>query len=1462
MKNVFFRPWRCIGVGILLLMGGANVLRIHANPTGGTVAQGAATFNSSGSQFTVNQASANAFINWQSFNIGAGETTTFVQPSSTSVVWNQINDVNPSQILGSLNANGYVILQNSSGFYVGGQASITAHGLIMTTASTPALNLSSGGPWSFNTPPPTAKIVNYGQINVAGSGPAFLIASDIENHGTISAPGGKIGLYAGQTVLVSMSPDGRGLSAQATVPQGLVDNNGNLIADAGSIALQAQMVNQNGLIQANSAQAVNGTIELVGGDSVNLGANSVISARGDTVGISPGGSVTIKSGNNFSDHAGSTIDIAGGVQGGNGGQADICAPQMAAIDSSVNGQAVNGFTGGILTIDPANIWLASADSDPAAPSGYSIININSYNGLSQINVQADNNIVLNTTWTLAAQTVSASLNLSAGNNITLNDGSAIQAGNYWTVNLAAGTAYTGTTRPAAGSDGIYLNGSAYLQTANNDINLQAANEVIVGSGGVRTIGGGNIGVTTEFGNVNSGTSTAGYNYYALGNGTVASPYYTPFQLTGSGTSQRINFNQSNLGGIGTAAGGNVTINAGGDVISSPATTVAAGDPGTGAFGTEAGNVIIHAGGSVYGNFVEANGTGTITAGQNIGIGPSPNNPNASEQNVALSLAKGSWSLNAQGDIYLQEVRNPNGVFNNTTTGFSTSKRPSAGNHLFDYDPQASLTLTAGNAVYLTGYELPRPNGAVPLLLPPVVTINAGSGGVILNTPTATDGTSFNDVTLSDPDITLFPSSDQNLQITTTDGGWLSSGNTGGSDATLLMSDSGDLQWFVSNSSIQPFSEDDHASVPVLLNNNDPVTINLTGSQMVNNVPVLASMENVTLQTDKATQINVAGDMIGCSFFGENLQATGPASVTSINVGGQIFNAGSFTSVALDQGLPTLPAADTPPTAPPGASLSSWYLALMLAVDPSKLPTQSLNPSQQLAGFLNAAVAFPGLTLSGYLTYNPNTKTLTAIGPMSSTLLQVLQSPTLTVVRYGPNGTPLLDANGHFVTDTITWVPGGSANASLISSLYADSQQSVPLGPGSGAYVVGGTGQFNVTADSISLGNSEGILSVGNDDQAPLGRDYSFLGPYITSGAGINVMASYLEMPGSTIASLAGGNVTVTCTGEIPNSPLNGNGVGVSMDLGSQELLGFEDQIMNVNNFGLGIYTTGAGDVNVTALGTINVDSSRIATFDGGNINVESLTGDVNAGTGGAGVVPIRYYAPNYSGSGLEPVEFVPANGIVAGTLTASRQIPPGAALLPGNITVTTPQGSIFASEGGISQVAFDEILSAASGYTAITLNAGSGSYVGDIILGNSGVIGVNVVAKATGTITGLIISQQNADISAAQSFAGTVFSGGRTTLSSGGTISGTIVAVGGLNTSGSGNLAATILSSSVNGGAGTLATSSSASSASQSAAGQTSAENQQQVAGNGTGNNDDKQKKKSELARSVGRVTVVLPKSS
>src|SRR5262249_34877115 len=84
-----------------------------ANPNGLTIQNGSATAVANGSHLSIS-ASHNAFLNWQSFNIGHGETTTFNQPNASSVVWNHINDQNPSQIYGNLNANGVVVLMNQS----------------------------------------------------------------------------------------------------------------------------------------------------------------------------------------------------------------------------------------------------------------------------------------------------------------------------------------------------------------------------------------------------------------------------------------------------------------------------------------------------------------------------------------------------------------------------------------------------------------------------------------------------------------------------------------------------------------------------------------------------------------------------------------------------------------------------------------------------------------------------------------------------------------------------------------------------------------------------------------------------------------------------------------------------------------------------------------------------------------------------------------------------------------------------------------------------------------------------------------------------------------------------------------------------------------------------------------------------------------------------------------------------
>ncbi|HWV99980.1 MAG TPA: filamentous hemagglutinin N-terminal domain-containing protein [Candidatus Acidoferrum sp.] len=1384
-----------------LLVGAA--IPALANPVGGTVSQGSASFSARGPQLSI-QTSDHAFINWQSFNIGLGETTTFVQPSSSSLVWNQIHDSNPSQILGDLHANGYVVLQNQSGFYIGGQASITAHGLLLTTSPIPIPDLSSGGPWSFNAPPPSASIVNYGQISTDKGGSVFLLAHDIDNHGSISAPEGSIGLYAGKEVLLSERPDGRGLTASLTLPEGSVDNSGKLIADAGSIALRAQVVNVGGLVQANSIREVNGVIELVANDAVNLGPNGVISAKGDAQGTSPGGQITIKSFGSYSDQPGSLIDISGGARGGNGGQVEISAPQMSALQANIDGQAYAGFLGGKLFLDPLNIILSSSGStapssgtvgvsDPPA-AGTLTLNINSFPAtLSQITLQAANNIELSSSWTLSDSAAPAALSLSAGNNITLDNGSSIAAGKNWTVNMTAGP-QNPASRPAPGTAGIYLNGNSFIQTENGSVNLWAANEVLVNTGssgpvginGIRTRAGGSISVTTLYGDVNSGANPQGLTQYRS-----LFPYYTVSRT---------------LGGISTMAGGDVSIDAiRGNVFSYlplSSTLNSAGDAGSGAFGSLPGNVTITAGGSVYGHYVLANGVGSIIAGQNVG------GPDASK-NVALSLIAGSWNVNSlNGSIYLQEVRNPNGVFNNA--GGSGS----AGYHYFNYAPDAAVDLTALlGGVYLTCLGLPRPGGAVPVIFPPTLDITAGAAGVHLQ-----------------DNVILFPSANRDLIITTTGGGSFSAEPNDPSTAPspeLIMSDSSHTKWIGAGT----FGDGDHGAKPLEVGNPAPAILNISGD-----------MRNLILFTSKQTRITVGGDMVGCSFSGQNLH---PTDITSINVAGQIVNRSPYSFVFLDQAIGTLTTADLPPGTNP-----SWNTLLSLAMDPAKLaalqvpPLIASDPTQLAAYAARNARLFSG---SAGFVYNPTTKRLGFSGQMSAGMEGALEQP-LTVLRYGPDGFPIIDSTGHFVTDKVAWVA-----PSDIASLFKASQgapsafDSAQLG-----YRIGGPGNFNVHAGSISLGNTYGILSCGVGD--PAGDRYANLASLTPSGATVNVTVDgNLDLLTSTIAALGGGSVNVTSTGG-------------RMDLGSQELLSARRSVA------FGIYTSGSGDVNVVSQGDINVEGSRIAAYNGGNITVRSLEGNVNAGSGGTTFVNVPvYFVDPATGQAKVYAEVVFGSGILANTLVNPSKVP-GSARLPGNITVDTPRGDILASLGGITQEALNGDVSAGP---TITLVAGtppsaiSPGYKGNIDLGDSGVIGGTVNATANGNISGLVISRQNSEINAVQSFSGTVLSGGTANLTAGGTISGTVVGIGGINASGGQGVSASLLSQNVSVGGvqaqSTLGTSATATTSSQSAAQQANSDAQQQVASNNTPDDDEKKKKGKEppaLVRRVGRVTVILPPAS
>lgn len=1206
-----------------------------ANPAGPTVVSGTASSSISGTHLSI-EASHNAVLNWSSFNIAPGESTQFIQPSASSVVWNHIADQNPSQIFGSLSANGTVVLINPSGFHFGPDARVDAAGLVVSTANVAPIESAAGLFWQFNGAPPQASIVNYGHIQTSPGGSLFLIAENIANHGTLAAPAGSIGLASGKEVLLSQRPDGRGLSTSVSLPSGSIQNSGQITADAGTIALHARVVNQSGSIQANTVREHDGVIELLASDSIQLASSSSILARGD------GSRIHLQATRNIQLSAGTLWDL-------------------------------NESTG---VSSPGSLLL-----------------------------------------------------LEAGNNITLASGSRINAGDGWSVSLVAGRDFTQPSGTRSGTGNLALNGSAGIQATDGDISLLAGNNLTVASGFVRTTGGGDITARAVAGNVNTGTRANGFLFRPTG-----------YEV------------DTELGGISTANGGNVALQAGQDIISFlPLAGGLQSDAGSGAFGSAPGNLTVNAGRDVQGHFVVRNGTGTIQAGRNAG---------SATRLLALSAVDTVWNVTAANDILLQEVRNPNGIFNNL--GSSTAPF----RHRFDYSDDAAVSLIAGNSVQLRGSALPRYDDAFSQGMTPIypgtLTIRAGAGGVIVGN-----------------DVSLFPSPTGNLDLVTTDGGSLT-GTKPGDLVQFIVSDSDARQY----RSFGTFGINDHADVPVHRNDTVPVNVQVSGN-----------LSSILFGVPKAARIEVGGNLVNSRFEGQNLRAT---DVTSIHVAGDIINRNEFT---------TVPLATKPDFSP---------FILGLVYPP---------PSGSLAGIENL------------FSYDAVRQTLTFQGRMTGEQLQFLLN--LPVQVFNSSGQPVFQANGEPVTQNVQVLPPDVAQ-----SLYNLSQD-VPLNADTG-YRLGGGGSFEITARNLDLGATAGIVSQGP-------RANPALAQLFTHGADIRVnLGGNLEMFSTTISSLNGGDITVVADGSVSVGSRTFNVLG---------------------SVARGIFTVDPSDVTVIARGNIDVNGSRIAAYDGGNVLVRSLEGDIDAGSGASGAATIeKIHVDPVTRQVLSYAPTIPGSGILATTFPRSLDPAfPSSQASVGDITVETPRGDIIANSGGVVQIPLN---GQGANLGTVTLTAGTKDAAGNVVhVGNidasgSGVIGSTVKLQASGGITGLVFARENIDLTASQSVNVTALAQGSVNVSAGGSVSGTIIGVGSVNASGT-SVDASLLSQNVSTSGGSA--SGQVGFTQGNAAGNAASSSVQSDAPARTvakaGGDDDSRRTTTatpgpRLTRTVGRVTVILPSSA
>ena len=271
---------------------------VNALPVVRGVVQGIATITQpTDSQLLIQQqldpvTGGKAIIDWQSFNIGSKASVKFDQQKNQNwVILNRIYDKDPSQIFGTLTAEGKIYLINQNGILFGQGSQVNIYSLVAS-----ALNMKDsdflGGTLKFQADSyingadgkslaldPAATVANMGTITTAGQlGSVFLLGPNVYNSGSITAPVGQIGLVAGTAVEFATDQTGYRtayfMKMTGTPGTATNDTGGSLVADTGLVGMYGRDINQNGMIRSVTALKRNGQIELLATDSINLGEKS------------------------------------------------------------------------------------------------------------------------------------------------------------------------------------------------------------------------------------------------------------------------------------------------------------------------------------------------------------------------------------------------------------------------------------------------------------------------------------------------------------------------------------------------------------------------------------------------------------------------------------------------------------------------------------------------------------------------------------------------------------------------------------------------------------------------------------------------------------------------------------------------------------------------------------------------------------------------------------------------------------------------------------------------------------------------------------------------------------------------------------------------------------------------------------------------------------------------------------
>ncbi|RUL72691.1 YDG domain-containing protein [Dyella choica] len=429
----------------------------HASggPAGGQIVGGSGQIQQVGNTTTIRQDSQTLSLNWQSFNIAPDQTVNFLQPGSSAIAINRIFSSTPSEIFGHLNANGQVWLINPNGVLFGQGAQVNVGGLVASAldfddSTLDASDRRFGGSGK-------GSVINRGSLSAAKGGYIALLGNHVSNQGVITAQLGTVAMGGGSAVTLTFSGNQVvHLEVDRSTLDNLAENRQLIVADGGRVimtagakdSLLASVVNNTGVVQAQTVQSHNGIITLLGGmtaGQVNVGGTLDASAPNG----GSGGSIETSAATfNLAGNARITAAAARGQAG-----TWLVDPTDLTIDSAAATTISSTLNAGTNVTETTTATSASGSGVQSPGAGNINVNaaVNWSNANATLTLQAYHGINVNAAVNGAGKVVmdasGANLTLANGASITGGAGVTLATGANFVNNAGSAAVRTGTSAP-------------------------------------------------------------------------------------------------------------------------------------------------------------------------------------------------------------------------------------------------------------------------------------------------------------------------------------------------------------------------------------------------------------------------------------------------------------------------------------------------------------------------------------------------------------------------------------------------------------------------------------------------------------------------------------------------------------------------------------------------------------------------------------------------------------------------------------------------------------------------------------------------------------------------------------------------------------------------------------------------------------------------------------------------------